>query len=892
MSTNGAIGRGACGMLFAAWIPVIAAHAAAKPSPLHVLHCASRVNQPPAAPLVSEPSTDGLTLNPADVHMETGPFSDPDGGDQHFCTDWEIWTVTPLERVWVTACATGVERLHTHLGDGIYENSHAGRSELAANTSFLLRVRHSDDSGDPGTQWSPWSQRTFHTGSSTQVFPLELEDVAPAPVPRWVEAQSGSGVILPLQSRRPKLLLESAAGDLLLAIEANDGASNTITNPPALARHVPLRVRLEGGSLPFALPETDLLVVDDHCATHRLLLPAVTFSPLSTQIFWVSWAGATYVGTTSQTSPNFATLARGLPLPWSPRREGFRVEVFAGGLQLPVNIAFVPNPGPNPDDPFLYVTELYGTIRVVTRDRTVSAYASGLLNFNPSGAFPGSGEQGLTGLAVDPATGDVYASMLYASAANPSNHFPKIARFTSQDGGRTAASQTTVLDMVNETQGQSHQVSNLTIAPDGKLLCHMGDGFTTATAQDLESFRGKILRLNLDGSPASDNPFYDAGNGITARDHVLAYGVRNPFGGDWRAADGSHYEVENGPGVDRFARIVAGRNFGWNGSDASMSNFAIWNWNPARGPVNLAFVQPETFGGSGFPASLMGHAFVSESGPTYAGGPQVLGKHVTEWILDASGQLVAGSIPFLEYAGHGRATACGLEAGPDGLYMTELYYDQGTAATQPGARILRVYFDPASDCNANGVDDVCDIASGTSTDANANWSPDECESSATAICFGDGTGSPCPCGNSGLPGRGCDNSNPGMGGALLAGSGGALISADTLLLISSGERPTALSLFWQGDAESAPGVFGDGLGCLGGHLERLYLHNALGGTVRGPQGSDLPVSVRSAALGDPITPGTIRVYHVFYRDPDPSFCPAPAGSTINTTNGLRVLWGA
>jgi len=849
------------------------------------------VNQPPAAPQITEPAADGAVVNPADVHMETGPFSDPDGGDQHLCTEWEIWTLAPLERVWVTACADGVERLHAHLGDGIFENSHAGRSDLAADAQFVLRVRHRDDSGDPGTQWSPVSERAFRTGSSTQAFPLELEDVSPAPAPRWIVAATGDDVILPVQNLRPRVWLESAAGDLLLAIEGGAGSGNTITNPPALSRHVPVRVRIDGGSQPFSLPATDLLFVDEHCGTHHLLLPAATIVPGAMHAYWVSDSGAIYLGLVAETVPNFTTLARGLDLPWSPRREGFRVEVFAGGLQLPVSLAFAPHPGPDPSDPFLYVTELYGTIRVVTRDRTVGTYVSGLLDFDPAGGIPGTGAQGLTGLAVDPATGDLFASMLYAPAANPSAHFPKIVRFTSQDGGRTAASQSTVLDMVGEVQGQSHQISNLTITPDGKLLCHMGDGFVSATALDLDSFRGKILRLNLDGSPPADNPFHDAADGISARDYVFAYGVRNPFGGDWRFADGSHYAVENGPSVDRFARIAAGGNLGWDGTDASMANLAIWNWSPACAPVNLAFVQPETFGGSGFPAGMMGHAFVSESGPTYAQGPQVRGKRVTEWILDASGQLVAGSIPFLEYAGTGRATAGGLEAGPDGLYMTELFADLGTAPASPGARILRIHFDPGADCNENGVDDVCDIAGGASADLNGNWTPDECESSATPVCFGDGTLVPCPCDNAGLPGRGCDNSMPGAGGARLAGFGATLLSADTLLLVASGERPTALSVFWQSELVAAPRAFGDGLGCLGGHLERLYVHTALGGTVRSPQGSDLPVSARSAALGDAIAPGATRLYHVFYRDGDPNFCPAPAGSTINTTNGLRALWG-
>jgi len=418
----------------------------------------------------------------------------------------------------------------------------------------------------------------------------------------------------------------------------------------------------------------------------------------------------------------------------------------------------------------------------------------------------------------------------------------------------------------------------------------MGDGFTTATARDLDSFRGKILRLDLDGSAPPDNPFYDASDGIGARDYVYAYGVRNPFGGDWRAADGMPYEVENGPAVDRFAKLVRGRDYLWDGSDASMRNYAIWNWAPAHGPVNLAFVQPETFGGSGFPASAMGHAFVSESGPTHAQGPQALGKRVTEWILDANGDLVAGPIPFLEYAGSGWGTVCGVAAGPDGLYTTELYPDADFHPAAAGARILRIRYDPLDDCDGNAIPDVCDIAGGTIADANGDWIPDACQTSVEPFCFGDGTGAPCPCGNSGSPGSGGATPASPAGARLVAG-GGSFLAQDTLLLTSSGERPSSISVFFQGDAESPPASFGDGIACLGGRLLRLYIHAAVGGTASGPQGSDLPVSLRSAGLGDPIAPGESRIYQVLYRDPDPSFCTAPAGSTVNATNGLRILWG-
>jgi glucose/arabinose dehydrogenase len=379
---------------------------------------------------------------------------------------------------------------------------------------------------------------------------------------------------------------------------------------------------------------------------------------------------------------------------WTPVQPGYAIDEIAGGLQLPTNIAFVPNPGSAPSDPLLYITELYGTIKVITNDGAISDYATGLLNFNPTGSFPGSGEQGLTGIVVDPATGDVFASLLYDAAPPSGPHYPKVVRFHSNDGGITASTVQNVITMPGETQGQSHQISNLSFGPDGKLYVHMGDGFDSSKSQDLTSFRGKILRLNLDGSPPADNPFYDAGNGITATDYIYARGLRNPFGGAWRASNGKHYEVENGPSVDRLARIDPGVNYGYDGSDASMLTNALYNWDPAHAPVNIAFVQSQTFGGSRFPPSQLDHAFVTESGPTWATGPQVRGKRVVEFDPDPdTGEIGGHPHSLIEYTGTGKATAVGLAAGPDGLYYTELYPDQNfVSAIAPGARLFRIRY--------------------------------------------------------------------------------------------------------------------------------------------------------------------------------------------------------
>lgn len=394
---------------------------------------------------------------------------------------------------------------------------------------------------------------------------------------------------------------------------------------------------------------------------------------------------------------------------WTSDQAGYRVEQlplkFGAGepqLRLVVNIAFVPEArhGTAASDPLLYATELYGKVRVVSNDYTVRTYASGLLNYDATGPFPGNGEQGLTGLVIDPSSGDLFVSMLYDDDPTDAaaNRYPKVTRLRSTDGGRTAATRTDILEMPGEQQGQSHQISNLSFGPDGKLYVHNGDGLgTPQTALDMNSYRGKVLRMNLDGSPPTDNPFYSAADGINARDYIYAYGLRNPFGGAWRKSDGQHYEVENGPGVDRLAKVRRGANYGWDGTSSTMLTHAIYNWSPAAAPVNIAFVEASTFGGSGFGSDKMGHAFVSESGSTYATGPQSRGKRISEFVIDGStlnGTLVVGPRSLAHYTGNGKGTAVALAAGPGGLYFSDFYEDDPVngvfAPTNPGSNILRI----------------------------------------------------------------------------------------------------------------------------------------------------------------------------------------------------------
>jgi hypothetical protein len=153
---------------------------------------------------------------------------------------------------------------------------------------------------------------------------------------------------------------------------------------------------------------------------------------------------------------------------------------------------------------------------------------------------------------------------------------------------------------------------------------------------------------------------------------------------------------------------------------------------------------------------------------------------------------------------------------------------------------------------------------------------------SVTYCHGDGSGTACPCGNSGTPGRGCANSID-ANGAQLASSGNASIGYDTLALQGSG-MPDSFALYFQGSAAVSGGagaVFGDGLRCVQTSTVRLKTAMNGGGASMYPQPGETPVSVRGMVTA----PGT-RYYQVWYRNAA-SFCTT---STFNLSNGLHVEW--
>ncbi len=152
-----------------------------------------------------------------------------------------------------------------------------------------------------------------------------------------------------------------------------------------------------------------------------------------------------------------------------------------------------------------------------------------------------------------------------------------------------------------------------------------------------------------------------------------------------------------------------------------------------------------------------------------------------------------------------------------------------------------------------------------------------------AYCFGDGSATACPCGNTSpsAAAAGCLNST-GNAGQLVA-TGFPSITSDTIVLTGTG-MTNGPGLYFQGTAQFAGGfgaVLGDGLRCAGGTLIRLGIQPHAAGSSYYPGAGDPAVSVKGACAV-----GNVRTYQVWYRDAA-TFC---APETYSLSNGLALAW--
>jgi glucose/arabinose dehydrogenase len=176
------------------------------------------------------------------------------------------------------------------------------------------------------------------------------------------------------------------------------------------------------------------------------------------------------------------------------------------------------------------------------------------------------GEQGLMDVLPDPnfAQNGFYY-VFYTKGGSGGNNHNRVSRFTASGNGTVAGSEK-VLWEDDQTAQNEHHGGSLAWGADGKLYITYGDQFQSTPAQQLDSYRGKVLRINADGTVPTDNPFYD-GSGPN-KDAIWAMGLRNPFRMSIDPVTGKMYIGDvggNDPNtafeeVDLGAR---GANYGW-----------------------------------------------------------------------------------------------------------------------------------------------------------------------------------------------------------------------------------------------------------------------------------------------------------------------------------------
>jgi len=276
-----------------------------------------------------------------------------------------------------------------------------------------------------------------------------------------------------------------------------------------------------------------------------------------------------------------------------------------------------------PGTAMLFVTEKAGTVKLIDTTTGETATVAGAPNVDYGG------QGGLGDIAFLPAeasdtlgTRTIYLS--WAEAGDGDTRGAAVGK------GRLVCNAPTAcaiegLDVIwrqtPKVTGRGHYSHRITVSPDGKhLYVASGDRQKMQPAQDTAATLGKIVRLNLDGTPAAGNPMAGKG-GVTAE--IWSLGHRNILGMDWDA-QGRLWEVEHGPaGGDELNLVKPGANYGWpvrsngdhyNGDPipdhAADDGFAqpALSWSPVIAPGDMLF-----YTGEMFPA-WKGHALITGMG--------------------------------------------------------------------------------------------------------------------------------------------------------------------------------------------------------------------------------------------------------------------------------------
>jgi glucose/arabinose dehydrogenase len=234
----------------------------------------------------------------------------------------------------------------------------------------------------------------------------------------------------------------------------------------------------------------------------------------------------------------------------------------------------------------LWVLEQGGRAKLVRADGTTQTALTLTVD--------SAGERGLLGITFDPTYDGagpnsdfvyLYYTTPRSSPTNPSHN--RISRFTVTGAGTTTptlGSELILRDLPPENEDNdlttdgdtNHNGGAMHVGPDGKLYAAVGDHNYDVTpqsddvAQTLTMPFGKILRLNLDGTNPSDNPFF-SGSTTDWQGATWALGLRNPYTFAFQPGTGRMFI--NDVGESNWEEINDGQraaNYGWAGSTSPL----------------------------------------------------------------------------------------------------------------------------------------------------------------------------------------------------------------------------------------------------------------------------------------------------------------------------------
>lgn len=234
--------------------------------------------------------------------------------------------------------------------------------------------------------------------------------------------------------------------------------------------------------------------------------------------------------------------------PWTldtAEQHKIRVSVVARGLSHPWAIAFLP-------DENVLVTERPGRLRLI-RD--------GVLDSLPISGTPNvrtEGNGGLMDVAVHPEFSE--NGLIYLTYTKPMENgrgAPALAVGRLEGHVLTDLRDLVVTEAYEGNSGLNGRVA---FGSDGKVYMSTG-GRVGDAAQDPMSLRGKVLRLEDDGTMPADNPFL---NRFNYRPEIYTLGHRNTLGLMLHPNTGEIWQHENGPnGGDEINILSPGGNYGW-----------------------------------------------------------------------------------------------------------------------------------------------------------------------------------------------------------------------------------------------------------------------------------------------------------------------------------------